>query len=106
MQIRIAATISLGLLLAGCGGSRIPPAPTAASATAVCDDFGVRRGTAAYDQCVAYQESRTQLYPSQSVPPYRLDQYNNRVDAQGYRVDSMGRRMPVQSPYRLPEGPT
>jgi hypothetical protein len=28
-----------------------------------------------------------------------MDQYNNRVDAEGYEVDSMGRRMPVQSPY-------
>jgi hypothetical protein len=28
-----------------------------------------------------------------------MDQYNNRVDAEGYAVDSTGRRMPVQSPY-------
>ena len=28
-----------------------------------------------------------------------MDQYNNRVDAEGYRVDSTGRRMPVQSLY-------
>ena len=28
-----------------------------------------------------------------------MDQYNNRVDAEGYEVDSTGRRMPVQSPY-------
>ena len=33
-----------------------------------------------------------------------MDQYNNRVDAQGYAVDSTGRRMPVQSPYDLPWG--
>jgi hypothetical protein len=30
-----------------------------------------------------------------------MDQYNNRVDAEGYAVDSTGRRMPVQSPYSL-----
>jgi hypothetical protein len=33
-----------------------------------------------------------------------MDQYNNRVDAEGYRVDSTGRRMPVQSPYYSPLG--
>jgi hypothetical protein len=30
-----------------------------------------------------------------------MDHYNNRVDAEGYAVDSTGRRMPVQSPYAL-----
>ncbi len=30
-----------------------------------------------------------------------MDQYNNRVDVEGYAVDSTGRRMPVQSPYSL-----
>jgi hypothetical protein len=33
-----------------------------------------------------------------------MDQYNNRVDAEGYAVDSRGRRMPVQGPYYLPWG--
>ena len=28
-----------------------------------------------------------------------MDQYNNRVDAQGYHVDSAGRPLPVQGPY-------
>ena len=62
--------------------------------------FGLRGlrgiGTTTFNDCVAYQESRN---PGQSVPPYRMDQYNNRVDAEGYAVDSTGRRMPVQSPY-------
>ena len=31
-----------------------------------------------------------------------MDQYNNRVDAEGYRVDSTGHRMPIQSPYYTP----
>jgi hypothetical protein len=31
-----------------------------------------------------------------------MDQYNNRVDAEGYQVDSSGRRMPVQGPYYRP----
>ena len=43
-----------------------------------------------------------QTYAGQSVPPYRMDQYNNRVDAEGYRVDSTGQRMPVQGPYYTP----
>jgi hypothetical protein len=56
-------------------------------------------GTTTFNDCVTYQESRN---PGQSAPPYRMDQYNNRVDAEGYAVDSTGRRMPVQSPYYLP----
>jgi hypothetical protein len=97
------ATILLGLLLAGCQAFRIPPAPSALTAKSVCDDYGLTRGKV-YDECVAYQESRAQLYPSQSIPPYRMDQYNNRVDAEGFRVDSIGRRTPVQNQYQPPLG--
>lgn len=90
-------TICLGLLLAGCQGLSRQEAPVAAqSASAVCAGYGLRIDGPAYTRCVAYQESRP---PGPSVPPYRLDQYSNRVDAEGYNVDSMGRRMPVQSPY-------
>ena len=87
----------LGLLLAGCQGPQNPPA--AQSAGEICAGYDVVPTT--YTACVAYQESRAQSYQGPSVPPYRLDQYNNRVDAQGYRVDSRGRRMSVQSPYEL-----
>ena len=64
----------------------------------VCTGFLASIGTKAFADCVAYQESHD---PGQSVPPYRMDMYNNRVDAEGYEVDSTGRRMPVQSPYAL-----
>jgi hypothetical protein len=64
----------------------------------VCAGFVADIGTKEFADCVAYQESHD---PGQSVPPYRMDQYNNRVDAEGYAVDSTGRRMPVQSPYSL-----
>lgn len=107
MRARILTTISFALLSAGCQGTYSQDAPVAAQpANLVCAGFGLRTGTATYDECVAYQESRAQAYSSPSVPPYRMDQYNNLVDAQGYRVDSMGRRMSVQSPYTTPTTPT
>jgi hypothetical protein len=62
----------------------------------VCAGFVAGTDTKEFADCVAYQEAHD---PGQSVPPYRMDQYNNRVDAEGYAVDSTGRRMPVQSPY-------
>lgn len=97
MRTRILGTIWLGLLLAACQGPyRQDPPIAAQSASAVCAGYGMRVGSSAFDQCVAYQESQT---PGPSVPPYRLDQYNNRVDAEGYRVDGTGHRMPVQSLY-------
>jgi hypothetical protein len=102
MRTAILATMGLGLLLAGCQAARSPAPPAPFSAKAICDDYGGALGPKAYGECLAYQESRLQAYPGQSVPPYRMDQYNNRVDAEGYRVDSSGRRMPVQSPYQLP----
>ena len=102
MQTRILAMIGLGLLLVGCQGAHVQNSPNAAqSANLVCAGYGVRIGTTTFNNCVAYQESRN---PGQSVPPYRKDQYNNRVDAEGYAVDSTGRRMPVDSPYYLPWG--
>ena len=64
----------------------------------VCAGFVADTGTTEFADCVAYQEFHD---PGQSVPPYRMDQYNNRVDAERYEVDSTGRRMPVQSPYSL-----
>jgi hypothetical protein len=97
---RILATIWLGLLLVGCQGTDSQNSPIAAqSANLVCAGYGVRIGTTQFNNCVTYQDPRN---PAPSVPPYRMDQYNNRVDAEGYRVDSIGRRMPVQSPYQLP----
>ena len=96
MQSRIAATIWLSLLLVGCQAADRPMA--AQPAKLVCTGFVADIGTTEFADCVAYQESRD---PGQSVPPYRMDQYNNRVDAEGYEVDSTGRRMPVQSPYSL-----
>jgi hypothetical protein len=100
---RTLATIGLALLLAGCQGTfrQAAPAPAAQSASSVCAGYGLSTGTATFDRCVAYQESRA---PGPSVPPYRLDQYNNRVDAEGYPVDGTGHRMPVQGPYNLPMG--
>jgi hypothetical protein len=100
MRAPIIATLGLGLLLVGCQvtdsqNSRI----AAQSANSVCAGYGILIGAATFNDCVAYQETRN---PGPSVPPYRMDQYNNRVDAEGYVVDSMGRRMPVQGPYYLP----
>lgn len=103
MRARILTTISFALVSAGCQGTYNREESVAAQpASLVCAGFGLRTGTTTYNECVAYQESRAQAYPGQSVPPYRMDQYNNLVDAQGYRVDSMGRRMSVQSPYTTP----
>jgi hypothetical protein len=110
MRARIIATISLGLLSAGCQGAYSQNPPVAAEsfpndayqyASAVCADYGLRLGTTTFNECVAYQQTRV---PGKSVPPYRMDQYTNWVDAEGYRVDSTGRRMPVQSPYSTPIG--
>jgi hypothetical protein len=101
MRARILVTISLSLVSAGCQGTFSQPPIAAQSANLVCDGYGVRLGTTTFNDCVTYQDSRN---PGQSVPPYRMDQYNNRVDAEGYAVDSRGRRMPVQSPYYLPWG--
>ncbi len=94
MQSRIAATIWLSLLLVGCQAADRPMASQPAKL--VCAGFVADIGTKEFADCVAYQESRD---PGQSVPPYRMDQYNNRVDAERYEVDSMGRRMPVQNLY-------
>lgn len=102
MRTRIATMIGLGLVSAGCEGTQVKERPVAAqSPSSVCGGYGLRIGSTTYNDCVAYQESRAQAYPSQSVPPFRLDQYNNRVDAEGYRVDGTGHRMSVQSPYYL-----
>ena len=100
MRAPIIATSWLGLLLVGCQvtdsrNSRI----AAQSGNSVCAGYGILTSAATFNVCVAYQDSRN---PGPSVPPYRLDQYNNMVDAEGYVVDSMGRRMPVQGPYYLP----
>ena len=99
MQSRIAATIWLSLLLIGCQRADGQKTSMAAqTARLVCAGFVADIGTKEFADCVAYQESHD---PGPSVPPYRMDQYNNRVDAEGYEVDSTGRRMPVQSPYSL-----
>jgi hypothetical protein len=104
MRTPILTTIGLALAVAGCDvrnyGKELPVA--AQSPALICAGYGLGTGTPTYDTCVAYQESRAQAYPSQSVPPFRLDQYNNRVDAQGYRVDGTGHRMPVDSLYYRP----
>jgi hypothetical protein len=97
MQSRIAAAIWLSLLLVGCQRADSQKMSMAAQpASLVCTGFVADIGSKEFADCVAYQQSRD---PGPSVPPYRLDQYNNRVDAEGYEVDSHGRRMPVQSPY-------
>ena len=103
MRTRMMTAIGLGLVLAGCQGPYGKDVPVAAqSPSSICAGYGLRAGTATYDVCVAYQESRAPAYPGLSVPPYRLDQYNNRVDAEGYRVDGTGHRMPVDSLYYRP----
>ena len=48
-----------------------------------------------YQTAPSYQPA-AQAYAGQSIPPYRVDQYNNQVDADGYRVDSNGYRLPAQ----------
>jgi len=94
--------MGLGTVLAGCEMPHGKDVSAAAqSGSSICAGYGIRIGGTPYNECVAYQDSRPQ---AQSVPPFRLDQYNNRVDAEGYRVDSMGHRMAVQSPYWLPIG--
>jgi hypothetical protein len=98
MQSWIAATICLSLILVGCQGADGQKSMAAQPAKLVCAGFVADIGTKEFADCVAYQESHD---PGQSVPPYRMDQYNNKVDAEGYAVDSTGRRMPVQSPYSL-----
>ena len=105
MRTRILTMIGLGLVSAGCQAPYGKDVPVAArTASSICAGYGIRTDTTTYDTCVAYQDSRAQAYPGQSVPPYRLDQYNNRGDAEGYRVDGTGHRMAVQPPYRLPAG--
>lgn len=103
MRIRISTMMGLGLVLAGCEGpyygKEVPAAPL--SGSAICAGYGIRIGGTTYNECVAYQDSQPR---GQSVPPFRLDQYNNLLDAEGYRVDSTGHRMTVQSPYWLPMG--
>ncbi len=100
MRAPTIATLWLGLLVAGCqGADRQNPAIAAQPGASVCAGYGIRIGGTTFNDCVAYQDSRN---PGPSVRPYRLDQYNNMVDAQGYVVDSMGRRMPVQGPYYVP----
>ena len=103
MRTRILTTIGLALVVAGCEGPYYgKELPVAAQSPAlICAGYGLGTGSTTYNTCVAYQESRAQA-PNQSVPPFRLDEYNNRVDAQGYRVDGTGRRMPVDSLYYRP----
>ena len=99
MRTRISTTIGLGLVLAGC---HAPYGKGRARRRAACQ-FGLRglRPARRYDDLRHLRRlpgiSRPSLCQSQSVPPYRLDQYNNRVDAEGYRVDGTGHRMPVDS---------
>ena len=96
--------VIVGLLSAGCQGTYSQNPPIAAqSANLVCAGYVMGIGTPTFSDCVTYQESRNL---GQSVPPYRMDQYSNWIDAEGYRVDSMGRRMSVQSPYDAPKGLT
>jgi hypothetical protein len=83
MRARVMAMVSLGVLLVGCQGTDSQNSPIAAqSANLVCAGYGLRIGKTAFNDCVAYQETRN---PGQAVPPYRMDQYNNRVDAEGCR---------------------
>jgi hypothetical protein len=98
MRTRILTTIGLGLALAACQGpyAKKDPSVAALSASATCASYGLPIGSKTYNACVAYQDSRP---PGPSVPPYRLDLYNNRVDADGYRVDGAGHRMAVQNLY-------
>ena len=104
MRTRILTTIGLVLVAAGCEapyyGKELPVA--AQSPALICAGYGLQIGGTTYTTCVAYQESRAQAYPGLSVPPFRLDQYNNRIDAQGYRVDGTGHRMPVDNLYYRP----
>ena len=103
MRIQILAFLSLGVLVAGCEpvDTRQVKSMAAQPAELICANFVVIPNSAAMDQCVDYQKSRD---AGPSVPPFRRDEYNNRLDAEGYAVDGTGRRMPVQSPYRTPSG--
>lgn len=62
MRIRTLAAISIGLLSAACQGSYSQNTPSAAppvygntslSASAACADYGFRRGTPSFEQCVS-----------------------------------------------------
>lgn len=104
MRIRILTTLGLGLVVAGCQPpDRKDVSAAGLPASTTCAGYGIGTDTATYTTCVAYQQSRAQPDPNASVPPFRLDQYNNVVDAHGYRVDGTGRRMVVQSPYSRPQ---
>jgi hypothetical protein len=103
MRIRTLTTIGLGLVVVGCQPlDRKDVSAAGLPASSTCAGYGIGTDTKTYTTCVAYQESRAQPAPDQSVPPFRLDQYNNRVDAQGYRVDGTGRRMSVDNFYNRP----
>ncbi len=65
-----------------------------ADARDACTSYGLEAGMR-YDRCVAREiEARGHVeagaYPTQT---YRTDQYGNRFDSEGYRVDASGRRM-------------
>ena len=62
-----------------------------------CMSYGLQPSSGWYNQCVSREvdarryQAASQPSP-QTYPPYRTDQYGNRIDAQGYRVDANGYR--------------
>jgi hypothetical protein len=72
-----------------------------ADAQSACASYGLAAGTASYGRCVS-REVDARAYRDGAAlpgPAYYTDQNGNPVDAQGYRVDSTGRRMAVHGPY-------
>lgn len=65
-----------------------------ADARDACSSYGLEAGMR-YDRCVA-REIEARGYVEVGTQPaqmYRTDQYGNRFDSEGYRVDVNGRRM-------------
>jgi hypothetical protein len=72
-----------------------------------CASYGLQPNSGGYNQCVSREvDARRYQGANQASPPYRTDQYGNRIDAQGYRVDANGYRLlPGQSSYVAPSSP-
>ncbi|TAJ33434.1 MAG: hypothetical protein EPO67_07645 [Reyranella sp.] len=109
MRFRILATISLALLSGACQGAYQNGTNTSASygnnAARACADYGLRSGTAAYNQCVSREaEARSHRNAAAARPAYGTDQYGYRIDAQGYRVDANGYRIASQPQYSSQPG--
>jgi hypothetical protein len=78
----------------------------ASDARQACSSYGLAPNSGRYDQCVqreidarGYRDGTYQ----QNAAVYRTDQYGNRFDSEGYRIDAGGQRLtPSQSSMAVP----